>query len=503
MRARAAGRGGCARLIPSGPLRPMNQQTPCSGQSLADAYGEFISNLRIRQIKVCAVLCIVLVPACAGLDYFVYPHLLLPILKVRLLHDAVMIPFLALLFAPSARRFGRVLDKIWAILPAGAICWMIYASEGAVSPYYAGLNLVLIGGCLILPFTAIDAVQFCALVLACYTLACVGHVLHLWPAPRYAFGSIDPRMLINNLYFLTLTAVICSTACYYMARRRYDDFRLRHNLHVSNTDLASTLTRLQETEVQLVQSEKMNALGKLSAGLLHEVNNPLNFTFMALQMAEQEAEGNESLKDTLKDIGQGMERIRGVVSDLRAFAHPTNGTERDPFSVDEALTSALRLCAHEMRDIPVGRKGLEGVRALGSKTQVIHVLMNLLVNAAHATRKKQVITPQISVACEQVNGRVKVSVRDNGSGVKKADLPRLLEPFFTTKEVGQGMGLGLSICHTIVKNHGGGIDIQTEEGEWTQVSFDLPAEPTNTVSPVASEPAPGQERQELAGSIAA
>src|SRR6185312_11768261 len=108
------------------------------------------------------------------------------------------------------------------------------------------------------------------------------------------------------LYFLSLTALVCVTACYYSGMRRFEDFRLRHELDVNNKELASTLKKLQETEVQLVQSEKMNALGKLSAGLLHEVNNPLNFTFMALQMAEQEAEGNASLQDTLKDIGQGM-----------------------------------------------------------------------------------------------------------------------------------------------------------------------------------------------------
>ncbi|HEY2588237.1 MAG TPA: HAMP domain-containing sensor histidine kinase, partial [Tepidisphaeraceae bacterium] len=208
------------------------------------------------------------------------------------------------------------------------------------------------------------------------------------------------------------------------------------------------------------------------------------------------------LQDTLKDIGQGMTRIRGVISDLRAFAHPTNGTERETFSIDEALTSAARLCAHELGDIPVVRKSTEGAKAIGSKTQIVHVFMNLLVNAAHATRKKKVISPQITVSCEPIDGRLKVGVLDNGTGVKQEHLPRLLEPFFTTKDVGQGMGLGLSICHTIIKNQGGNIEITTQEGEWTQVSFDLSLEPTKTMPVGDATPAFKEERLELAGSNA-
>src|SRR6185312_16084696 len=118
---------------------------------------------------------------------------------------------------------------------------------------------------------------------------------------------------------------------------------LEEQVRRRNAELETTIKKLQDTEVQLVQSEKMNALGKLSAGLLHEINNPLNFTFMALQMAEQEAGENADLKDTLKDIGQGMTRIRGVISDLRTFAYPTSANDREEFNLEEVLTSAMRL----------------------------------------------------------------------------------------------------------------------------------------------------------------
>lgn len=471
-----------------------------SKTSLADAYRAFDLNLRVRQSKVGCFLAIVLMPAGFSLDYFVYPHLLGRIFEARLLSDVFLIPFFAFLFMPAVQRRIRLLGSFWLIIPTWVMCWMIYASEGALSPYYAGLCLVLLAACLLMPYFAWEAAALCGVVLASYSVACVLH--QLWPPATAVSFAASEGTLFNNLYFLILTSIVCVTASYHSARRRFEDFRLRHELDVNNKELASTLTKLKETEVQLVQSEKMNALGKLSAGLLHEVNNPLNFTFMALQMAEQEAAENESLLDTLKDIGQGMTRIRGVISDLRAFAHPSDGTERESFSIEEALTSAERLCAHELGTTPVVRDQLTGVTALGSKTQIVHVFMNLLVNSAHALKKKGQASPQISVSCVKEGKRLMVNVKDNGTGIRPADISRVLEPFFTTKDVGEGMGLGLSICHTIVKNHGGNIALTSEEGQWTQVSFDLPLEPNMSISSGASEPAFTEEKLELAGSNA-
>jgi len=222
--------------------------------------------------------------------------------------------------------------------------------------------------------------------------------------------------------------------------------------------------------------QKMNALGKLAAGLLHEVNNPLNFTFMAMQVAQEEAKGQAGLTETLADIHQGMTRIKGVISDLRTFAYPTGNSGTEAFELGGALATAMRLTAHELGTIEVDRSGVNGQQVLGCQTQLAHVFMNLLVNSAHALKAASSgRTPQITVSCgPRADGRLEVRVRDNGTGVKASDLPRLLEPFFTTKDVGEGTGLGLSICHTIVKNHGGDIRITSEEGQWTQVTFDLP-----------------------------
>jgi two-component system sensor histidine kinase PhcS len=442
-----------------------------------DAYGKADESLRVRQAKLYLILTLVLVPAYVGLDYFVYPQLWHQIFIGRLLCDVAQLPCLLALFTPWGRRHVVLLSKYPPLAPCITICWMIYASEGVISPYYAGINLVLVGVCLLIPYTLGEAGIISGFVVVCYSLACLFHkVAPPHTAIRALAGTHGFSSFVNNIYFLIGTAVISLAACHYASRRRLEEFRLRFELDVNNRELAATLTKLQETEVQLVQSEKMNALGKLSAGLLHEINNPLNFTFMALQIAQQDSRDDEGMTETLKDIGEGMTRIKTVISDLRAFAYPSHHADRAPVSVDEALNSALRLTAHELGSIQVVREGMEGAQFLGSSTQIAHVLMNLLVNSAHALKQAaRQAEARITVSCTQSPETVRIAVRDNGCGVEAANLSKLMDPFFTTKPPGEGMGLGLSICHTIVKNHGGSISVESEPGKWTQVNVDLPA----------------------------
>ena len=444
--------------------------------SLKQAYSVFYIALRVRQAKICFSLAMLLVPACIGLDHFVYPQLAWTMFKARLWCDLAMVPCFLALFTARGQKHVRWLDSAPLLMAALAICWMIYLAEGALSPYYAGLNIVIAAAILLIPYTLPEAIAVCGFVGASYAAACILH--SVFPSGSSAMHSFSPletgRTLINNFYFLGMTAMIALTSCYYSSVRRFSEFRLRHELDENNIELAATLKKLQETEVQLVQSEKMNALGKLSAGLLHEINNPLNFTFMALQVAEQDAGENPGLKETLADIHQGMTRIRTVISDLRGFAYPSKLTDSEEFSLSDALVTAKRLIASELGEVVIEDESVLNFKALGTKTQIVHVFMNLLINSVQAMKGKSLgREPQIAVACTPVGERLKVSVRDNGIGVKSADLPRLFEPFFTTKSPGEGTGLGLSICHTIVQNHGGTIAVTSEAGQWTEVSFDL------------------------------
>lgn len=251
---------------------------------------------------------------------------------------------------------------------------------------------------------------------------------------------------------------------------------LQANLRQRNTELHETLTRLKSTEAQLVQSEKMNALGCLSAGLLHEINNPLNSVMMALHTVEGALSGsNGEVRETLQDIDVSVRRIGTIVSDLRTFAYPETMEHHRPFGIRAAVGSALRFTAHDLQDIAVETDDVVDAQVVGSQTQLTHVLINLLLNARDAiVATGDDRCPRIAIGCRRQQERLLVYVRDNGGGMEEPVRRRVFEPFFTTKDVGQGMGLGLSICHTIIQNHGGQIDVADTGPEGSEFVFDVP-----------------------------
>ena len=253
--------------------------------------------------------------------------------------------------------------------------------------------------------------------------------------------------------------------------------RLERDLEQSNEQLKSALNNLKQTQAQLVQSEKLNALGALAAGLLHEINNPLNYSLTALQLvrADPLVKSNELLGEVCGDIDEGMQRIRTIVSDLRAFAYPSEADKRSRFEFAEALESAQRFTAHELKDVRIVTDLPRRATVLGSKTHVTQVLVNLLLNSVKAIRGvEEDVDGWIRVTAVVRDDRLVVTVGDNGVGMDENTLQHIFDPFFTTRDVGEGMGLGLSICHTIVTNHGGTIVARSTLGKGSELVFDLP-----------------------------
>jgi len=268
----------------------------------------------------------------------------------------------------------------------------------------------------------------------------------------------------------------------------YTSARLESELEHTNESLRQTLDELRRTQSQLVQSEKLNALGRLAAGLLHEINNPLNYTLTALQLlkGDPEVAADEVKQEIVADIDEGMQRIRAIVGDLRSFAYPTGVQVEEECDLNTAVDAALRFTVHELKGIRVERALPEPAMVLASNSHLTQVLINLLTNAAKAIAAARDSGGVIRIRAGVDGDRMRVVVADNGIGMDEDTRKRIFDPFFTTRDVGEGMGLGLSICHTIIANHRGMLAASSRPGEGSELVFDLGLPEQETLSEEAS-----------------
>jgi two-component system sensor histidine kinase PhcS len=306
----------------------------------------------------------------------------------------------------------------------------------------------------------------------------VRHGHALFHRLRRASGGIQDASKFEFQLIIIFCALASSIYTYFNEKGRFQLFRLKDEVAHKNDQLARTNENLAQIKGQLLQQEKMAAIGTLSAGLLHEVNNPVNFCLMAIEIAmeEPEVKHSASLQECLTDVKQGMHRIQHIVSDLKTFAYRKPGAAADdvPFLFEKALDSSIRLSAHELRGVTLTRELPADTLVLGDEAAIIGVLINLFSNAALAMHKAGTASPQIHVSAHWREERLHVNVRDNGPGIAAEHLARVFEPFFTTREVGQGLGLGLSISYAVIERHGGTLFAESQLGEWTAFNFDLP-----------------------------
>jgi two-component system sensor histidine kinase PhcS len=263
---------------------------------------------------------------------------------------------------------------------------------------------------------------------------------------------------------------------------------LQQELARQNQVLEATIEQLKETEVQLVHSEKLASLGRMSAGIIHEINNPLNFAKTALYvlriMTESLSQNEKTeFREVLQDMAEGIDRISSIVSDLRTFTQP-HLTQLERVSVVEVVNSALRLLSNEWENkVKIEKEIAETQTIWANRNQIIQVLVNLLQNALQALEKKHCSETGATIWLRGIeeNGESLVIVRDNGEGIASENLQKIFDPFFTTKDVGEGMGLGLSICYRIINQHGGRIQVQSERGAYSEFTLHFPQQPTDSM----------------------
>jgi PAS domain S-box-containing protein len=233
----------------------------------------------------------------------------------------------------------------------------------------------------------------------------------------------------------------------------------------------------ERLRVQLLQADKLAALGQLVAGIAHELNNPLTSVLGYAQLAAERKGCGEEVRRDLGQIIEGAERAARIVKSLLLFVRAEK-PEKRPVGVNGVLESVLDLMADPLRadGMTVHRALIPNEslpKALGDYHQLQQVFLNLIHNACQAMASLK-RPGELTVKTECLGGKIRVSIADTGPGIPKADLPRIFDPFFTTKPVGQGTGLGLSVGYGIVQEHGGRIWAESEEGQGATFIVELP-----------------------------
>ncbi len=241
------------------------------------------------------------------------------------------------------------------------------------------------------------------------------------------------------------------------------------------------LNHLKDTQSQLIQSEKMASLGLLTAGIAHEINNPLNYIWGGHLSINDAFEGQDSVpKETIEPyldwIQQGTQRASEIVKSLSLFTR-TNSDQHESCDINEVVEDCLLVMKHSYKNrIQINKRLTETpLLVKGNNGRLRQAVLNLISNAVDAIEK----TGTIDLETQDLGSKISIRIEDSGHGIKAKDLEKIMDPFFTTKPPGKGTGLGLSITKSIVEEHQGELHFQSNENQGTICLLTLPKPSTN------------------------
>jgi signal transduction histidine kinase len=326
-------------------------------------------------------------------------------------------------------------------------------------------------------------------------------------------GSLQ---FVSNNFLIIGSYIIAAFTNYSLERHSRMDFLQRRTIEAEKNKvteqrvaieaqaakLAKVVASLRRTQSRLVHSEKLASLGELTAGIAHEIKNPLNFVtnFSDISMElvsdlESAVAANDTeeiialandLKNNLEKISYHGKRADSIVKNMLLHSRKGSG-EKEPVAINALVDEYLRLSYQGFRakdkdfNTFIETNFDESIGKINIVTQDIgRVLLNLFTNAFYSLHvKKKALgeeyKPTITVTTENGKGSIIIKVRDNGNGIPAKALNKLFQPFFTTKPTGEGVGLGLSLSHDIItKGHGGTLNVNSKEGEFAEFIITLP-----------------------------
>jgi signal transduction histidine kinase len=322
-------------------------------------------------------------------------------------------------------------------------------------------------------------------------------------------GDIEAELSINPI---RTGGAIIGVAVF--SRDMTERNRAQREILAQRNELEKVNARLLENQAQLIQSEKMASLGQLSAGVAHEINNPMAFVTSNLRTLAQYARSINAVAEACRGLQEaarghadpavadaaekmeaavrdrkfgslledldgliaesldGAQRVNEIVQSLKSIAR-TDDKALEPTDVNRCLEEALKLAWNEIKYKCAVQKSFGALPAVqGHSGQLKQVFINLLVNAAQAVPEKGTI----SIRTSADKGKIRVEIEDDGTGIPEENLPKVFTPFFTTKPVGQGTGLGLPISYGIIRNHQGEMEVRSKAGQGTTFTITLPAQ---------------------------